>query len=213
MRRGFTLIEFAITMVVLSILAGFSFSIIRQYADLYQEASNGSVYSQATVVAERFTRELRDAQSVDTTGSCASSSSCINFQLSHGTPADAALLSLTPPYWVQYCACPSGSTTSLYRVANTSQGSGNQCQSGCPSGSGVKLMSKSLMSSGFQVTYFQGGVTPAGDSYGITLKLSSQASASPNNQSITLMTRISPRNYASTTPGRSFSGAYYDEID
>jgi hypothetical protein len=72
-------------------------------------------------------------------------------------------------------------------------------------------MSRSIAN--FQVRYFQGGSTPDGDSYEITLGLRSDNAA--NSPSITLLTRISPRNLppGPTGPGRSFDGAYYDKIN
>ncbi len=64
----------------------------------------------------------------------------------------------------------------------------------------------------FQVRYFQGGNTPDNDSYEVTLGLKSDQAA--NSPTITLLTRISPRNLppGATVPGRAFDGAYYDEI-
>lgn len=202
MNKGFTLIEMVLTFIVLTILSGFTFSVIWQYSRLYADAKGGYVYGEAAAVLERMSRELRDAGLVDTLG--ANPATYINFSLTHGTPATGA-----SAYWVQYCTCPNAGRTYLYRVQNTSQGASNYCQTVCPTGSNTSLMSRNIMISGFQVRYFQGASTPDGDSYEITLKLASDGSA--NNPSITLVTRVSPRNYTVTSTGRSFGGAYYDE--
>jgi hypothetical protein len=51
------------------------------------------------------------------------------------------------------------------------------------------------------------------DSYEVILRLISRSG--PSNPSITLVTRVTPRNYSLTTwsAGRSFGGKYYDEIN
>jgi prepilin-type N-terminal cleavage/methylation domain-containing protein len=216
MGKGYTLVEIILTVVVLTILSAFTFSVIWQYSQLYADTRKGYIYGEASAVLERISRELRDAESVDTPGT-----SYINFSLSHGTPATRT--GLTSP-WVQYCTCSSGGSTLLYRIWNTSQGAGNQCQAGCPMGSNTSLMSRNITSSGFQVTCYAGNVTcgnpgPVGDSYGIELRLTTDQSA--NSQSVTLVSRVSPRNYTPYSPvdgtgmgsDRSFGGGYYDRIN
>ncbi len=225
--KGFTLIELVLTVIVLSILGAFTFAVIWQYSNIYAATRGGYIYGEAAAVLERMTRELRDAALVDTPGT-----SYINFELAHGTPTDrAAPLNLSPPYWVQYCTCSSGGRTLLYRVANTSQGAGNQCQSACPAaGSNVSLMSRNITSSGFQITCYPGNGTcgnpgPISDSYEIKLQLRSDQTAS--SQSVTLGSRVTPRDNVPYNPGstfpslpasgvgsdRDFSGNYYDEIN
>jgi prepilin-type N-terminal cleavage/methylation domain-containing protein len=203
MSKGFTLMEMVITIIVLSVLSAFTFSVIWQYSKLYADTRGGYVYGEAAAVLERMSRELRDATAVDTLGS----PPYINFLLTHGTPANS-----NNPTWVQYCTCSSAGKTILYRVQNTSQGAANLCQSACPpaAGANTSLMSRNMMSSGFQVSYFAGTPSPEGDSYEITLKL---ASGGSSNTTIALVTRVSPRNFPPATPGhgRSFDGGYKDE--
>jgi prepilin-type N-terminal cleavage/methylation domain-containing protein len=233
MSRGFTLIELALTVIVVSILGGFTFSVIWQYSDIYATVKQGSVYSEAAAVTERMTRELRDAASVDSTAfpSNGSTSTYIILQIEHATPADKQYL--TPvagssppsynPYWVQYCTCtPAGGKKSLYRVLNgTTDPGANSCSSCPPGGAGTVLMSGNVAN--FQVQYIQGNAGssgPDGNSYQITLQ--AQSAQVANGPSITLVSRVTPRNYvpynSTSNPtgvgsDRDFSGNYYDEID
>ena len=206
MSKGFTLMEMVITIIVLSVLGAFTFSVIWQYSRIYADTRGGYVYGEAAAVLERIGRELRDAGSVDPLG--ANPATYVNFLLTHGTPATGG-----SAYWVQYCTCSAtiaGKTyTCLYRVQNTAQGAANQCGSGCPAG--ASLMSRNVTNAGFQVSYFQGNPTPDNDSYGITLTLASDGST--NNPSITLVTRVSPRNYNAALTGKSFRGNFYDQIN
>jgi hypothetical protein len=202
--------ELVLTVIVLSILSAFTFSVIWQYSQLYADTKKGYIYGEAAAVLERMTRELRDAGDVDTAPyvSPTYTASYINFSLTHGTPATG-----NSADWVQYCTCSIAGRTILYRVQNTTQGAANLCQSVCPpaAGANTSLMSRNIMSSGFQVRYNQGNPTPEGDSYEITLKLASDSSA--NSPSIKLVTRVSPRNFplATGVAGRSFDGGYYDK--
>ena len=61
MSKGFTLIEMVLTVIVLTILSGFTFSVIWQYSRLYADTKGGYVYGEAAAVLERMSRELRDA--------------------------------------------------------------------------------------------------------------------------------------------------------
>ena len=232
MSKGFTIIEAVLTVIVLGILSAFTFSVIWQYSSLYASTKGGYIYSEASAVMERITRELRDAGAVDPLGT-----NYVKFQLTHGTPGMGWVNGVAPgcpsfcasPPWVQYCTYTSGGRTYLYRVQNTSQGAANQCQSGAPTGANASLMSRNLANSGFQVTCYPGNTTcgnagPINDSYGITLKLVSDQTS--NSQSVTLVSRITPRNYVPYNSGggfpyvgpsgvgadRDFSSNYYDEI-
>ena len=232
MNKGFTLIELTLTVIVLAILGGFSFSVIWQYADIYATVKQGSIYSEAAAVTERMTRELRDAASIDSTAfpSNGSTSTYIIFQIQHATPADKQYLSpvvgSSPPaylpYWVQYCTCtPAGGKKSLYRVLNVTDPAANSCSSCPPVIAGTVLMSANVAS--FQVQYIQGnaGSTgPENNSYQITLQ--EQSAQFANSPSITLVSRVTPRNYvpydSTNNPtgvgsDRDFSGNYYDEIN
>jgi prepilin-type N-terminal cleavage/methylation domain-containing protein len=211
MNKGFTLMELVMTVVMLSFLSAFTFSVIWQYSQIYADTRQGYIYGEATGVLERISRELRDADLVDPPPT--SPPYYINFSLKHGTPQGNT--TLTPPYWVQYCTCTNAGRTYLYRFQNTSQGVGNLCGS-CPTtAANISLMTGNVMNSGFQVKYFQNDpATVDDDSYEITLQLASRGSAS-NNPSIRLVTRVSPRNYSITnfSVSRSFGGNYYDEVN
>ena len=195
MSRGFTLIELALTVIILSILSAFTFSVIWQYSKLYADTRGGYVYSEAAAVMERITRELKDAGNVDLASSdCLNTnpSTCMSFQSTHGTPSGGS----TAPYWVQYCICSTSTSSGtmralLYRVQFYNYALPpftNQCSSQCPrvwsSVQYADLMSGNLMSrhndtntvanQGFQVRRFagNGGVAgPQSDGYEITLAL------------------------------------------
>ncbi len=47
MSRGFTLVELVMTVVVLSILSAFTFSVIWQYSDLYADTKSGYIYGES----------------------------------------------------------------------------------------------------------------------------------------------------------------------
>ncbi len=220
MSKGFTLIEMVLTVIIVSILSAFSFSVIWQYSGLYADAQGGYIYSEAAAALERITRELRDASNVDTLSP--NPASYINFQLTHGTPGVAP----STPNWVQYCTCSSGGRTLLYRVVTGQfgQGATNKCAGTCPA-LGV-LMSRNIVAGGFQVRGFWGNGTqnnpgPESDSYEITLRAAGGSSIA--NPSIRLVSRATPRNYCRYTSStcstgglngfeRAFDGGYYDEI-
>jgi prepilin-type N-terminal cleavage/methylation domain-containing protein len=235
MSKGFTLIEMALTVIVLGILSAFTFSVIWQYSRLYADTRGGYVYGEASAVLDRMSRELADAGNVDRTGFTGSpptSTTYISFQSGNGTPADRARglsplsyfyardpNSGTPAYWVQYCVCtPNLGRRSLYRIAGVAAPGSNLCAT-CPPAQGA-LMSSSIGQQGFAVQYNQAGITSDNDSYTITLGLTSKG-ATPDNPFITLVTRATPRNFAPYDPGsgngvgsdRSFNGGYYDEIN
>jgi prepilin-type N-terminal cleavage/methylation domain-containing protein len=243
--KGFTLIEMVLTVIILSVLGAFTFSVIKQYSNLYADTKGGYVYGEAAAVLERITRELRDAGDVYTedvpTAPFVSSTvppytaSYINFSLTHGTPATGG--TFIPPQWVQYCICWNASSHNsralLYRVQNIARTDGDYCQASCPTGNpNAVLMSGNIMSShsdrvtvpkqGFRVKYLAGdGSTVDDDCFEITLALAADrlqnnlldVPPDRNNVSITLVTRVSPRNYNPTVAGRSFKGNYYDQID
>jgi prepilin-type N-terminal cleavage/methylation domain-containing protein len=222
MSKGFTLIELVLTVIVLSILSAFTFSVIWQYSQLYGDTRKGYVYGEAAAVLERISRELKDAKNVDLTPftSPTYTNTWLSFQPQNATPADQAA-SMPLNYWVQYCACrPSvGGLLSLYRILNPTDPTTNSCSTTCPPATGRGYAPFVLMSgniNSFQVKYFPVRVPPDplnqdGDSYEITLQTASGTSM--GDQSIRLITRAAPRNYPFPAgPGRSYSGAYYDEI-
>ena len=240
MSKGFTLIEMVLTVILLSILSAFTFSVIWQYSRLYADTKGGYIYGEAAAVMERMSRELTDAANIDKTifpSNGAISTTYISFQPQNKTPADtAAVPSVWPPnYWVQYCTCTTWDGRRwLYRILNPPDPSANYCSS-CPPPTGrdyapfAQPMSSSIKPQGFAVQYNQACPTSNprypqclsdNDSYTITLGLTSNR-AVPDNPSITLVTRVTPRNYAPYQPGsgtgmgseRSFNGGYFDEVN
>jgi prepilin-type N-terminal cleavage/methylation domain-containing protein len=187
MSKGFTIIEMVITCIVVSVIAGFTFSVIWQYSKIYGDTRGGFIYGEGAALLERISRELKDASEVYVDPFATSNPALhITFKLTNGTPADtAAPLNQVPPYWVQYCICSAGgpSRAYLYRVILSSYTDGNQCASGCPDPSQrpVILMSSNIMSShsnqvaesrqGFQVRYLPGDAGTEDDSFEIALAL------------------------------------------
>ena len=215
MNKGFTLIELVLTIVVVSILSAFTFSVLWQYSTLYADTKGGYIYSEASAVLERMSRELRDAVSVDSTafpGGNHAISSYISLQIDHPTPADTPYAPAGGvPYWLQYCTCTAANGSQrLYRIVSAASLGTNACSGSCPTeGNGTARMSASVNdSTGFQVQYNQGTFTPNGDSYEVKLQLKSGQTT--GSQSITLVTRVFPRNLLTAT--WSYGGSYYDEI-
>ena len=79
--------ELVMTVVVLSILSAFTFSVIWQYSQIYADTKQGYIYGEASGVLERISRELRDADLVYRPLST-SPPYYINFSLKHGTPRE-----------------------------------------------------------------------------------------------------------------------------
>jgi len=257
MDKGFTLIELVLTVIVLSILSAFTFSVIWQYSNFYAATRGGFIYSEAAAALERITRELKDAEAVDWDVTGGIIHRYITFQLTHGTPSNwtgSPAAPPNPPHWVQYCiasvATPgvgAGITAAkLWRVEfnNNTPPYGDQCASGDPvvggSISSVALMSGNLMSMhanaantsmGLQVMAYWPG-SGIGDNYEIKLALTADrtrlnlwdGAQYSTNPSVTLVSRVTPRNCPFNAPcstggtdlgagsDRAFSQNYYDEI-
>ncbi|HME45386.1 MAG TPA: type II secretion system protein [Syntrophorhabdales bacterium] len=259
MNKGFTLIELVMTVIVISILGAFTFSVIWEYSSIYASTRQGFIYGEAAAVMERITRELRDAQNVDNCGVYGGGDphSVLTFQPTHGTPAMGT--PANPPHWVQYClaqlATPgvgTGQTRALLYRVELNSGTppfADQCTSAVPvvGGAGGTIVAVALMSShimslhgngsvtvqGFQVYDYMGSPGGVGTTHEIKLSLTADPTQRniqdgaqyTSNPSITLVSQVSPRNYAPYNPGnnppstatgdgsdRSFSGNYYDEI-
>ena len=50
MSKGFTLIEMVLTVIILSILGAFTFSVIWQYSKMYADTRGGYIYGEAAAV-------------------------------------------------------------------------------------------------------------------------------------------------------------------
>jgi prepilin-type N-terminal cleavage/methylation domain-containing protein len=68
--HGFTLMEMIITIVILSVIALFTFTFFIDLTKIYTSMeSQRSIHQEAAYIAERISREIRDAKSVSITGS------------------------------------------------------------------------------------------------------------------------------------------------
>lgn len=89
--KGFTLIEIIIVIIVLGVLSIFGFSFISMAVHTYSmmEKQKG-LFDQATMVMERISRELRDAESITT-----ATGSTLEFTKSHGSPEETNTYDIT----------------------------------------------------------------------------------------------------------------------
>jgi len=87
--KGFTLIEMIIVIIVLGVLSIFGFSFISTAVNTYSmmEKQKG-LFDQATMVMERISRELRDANTI-TAPASGGSGSTLTFTTSNATPQDS----------------------------------------------------------------------------------------------------------------------------
>ena len=88
--KGFTLIEIIIVIIVLGVLSVFGFSFISTAIHTYSKMEKQkSLFDQATMVMERISRELRDAESITTPittpGDSEESGPILTFTKSHYT--------------------------------------------------------------------------------------------------------------------------------
>ncbi|MCX5813436.1 MAG: prepilin-type N-terminal cleavage/methylation domain-containing protein [Proteobacteria bacterium] len=83
--HGFTLMEMIITIVILSVIALFTFSFFINLTKVYTSMeSQRTIHQEAAYIAERISREIRDAKSVTVAGSI------IAFQRSHAIATDSS---------------------------------------------------------------------------------------------------------------------------
>ena len=83
--KGFTLIEIIVVVVVMGILGAFGFHFVSTSIHTYSiMEKQKSLFDQATMVMERISRELRDAESITT-----ATGSTLEFTKSHGTDEDS----------------------------------------------------------------------------------------------------------------------------
>jgi|GEM_PF-381849 len=182
MRKGFTLIELIIVIVISSMVSVFTFSFIYNSIQTYRLMRiQRQLYQEASYALERITRELRDASNnLNVTGG-------ISFTKAHQTPAD------TNTFVRYYQSGPS-----LFRCSDAV--SGLVCLFNPNSSPTNKLVSNNI--STFTIQHNTNG-EPCGasslpncqdDSFSITLGLTKEG------QIFTIETTITPRNYCASGP-------------
>lgn len=83
--RGFTLMEMIITIVILSVIALFTFTFFVDLTKVYTSMeSQRGIHQEAAYIVERISRELRDAKSVSVAGNS------VAFLKSHVVATDAS---------------------------------------------------------------------------------------------------------------------------
>ncbi len=206
MRKGFTLIELIIVIVISSMVSVFTFSFIYNSIQAYRLMRiQRQLYQEASYALERITRELRDASyNINSTGG-------ISFTKAHQTPADANT-------FVRYYQ----SGTSLFRCSDSL--SGLICLVNPGSSPTNKPISNNV--STFIIQRTTNG-EPCGtlslpncqdDSFSITLGMVKEG------QTFIIGATITPKNYCSNGPSatscasrdyinRSFNGDYGDVVN
>lgn len=206
MRRGFTLIELIIVIVISSMIGLFTFAFLYNSIQAYRlMRTQSQLYQEGSYALERLTRELRDAShGFNVIGG-------ISFFRAHPTPFDS---NLTVRYYL--------SGSSLFRCSDT--GSVGMCLTNPDSSPTNKLLSSNV--STFVVQHNTNSEpcnvsAPANcqdDSFSIILGLTK------DGQTFTMSTTVTPRNYCSngatgtTCAGqdysnRSFNGDYRDVVN
>jgi prepilin-type N-terminal cleavage/methylation domain-containing protein len=83
--RGFTLMEIIITIVILSVIALFTFSFFVDLTKVYTSMeSQRSIHQEAAYIVERISREIRDAKSVSV------SVNSVTFRRGHAIATDSS---------------------------------------------------------------------------------------------------------------------------
>lgn len=206
MKKGFTLIELILVIVIGSMVSVFTFSFIYNSIQTYRlMRTQRQLHQDATYALERITRELRDASfSINTSGG-------ISFIKAHQTPADTNT-------FVRYYQ--SGST--LFRCSDSA--AGLICLFNPGSSQTNKPVCANLSSFSAQQNT---NVNPCDasnlpncqdDSFSITLGFAKEG------QILTLGTTITPKNYCSSGApavscssqdysNRSFNRDYYEVVN
>ncbi|OPY77548.1 MAG: hypothetical protein A4E65_02703 [Syntrophorhabdus sp. PtaU1.Bin153] len=88
-KKGFTLIEIVVVIVVLSILAGFTFAFVEYAIRTYLIGNKQTtLHQEASYIMERITRELRD-MGEPVTWTNGTTYDILQFSKRHGTPLDS----------------------------------------------------------------------------------------------------------------------------
>lgn len=206
MKRGFTLIELILVIVIGSIVSVFTFSFIYNSIQTYRiMRTQRQLHQEGSYALERITRELRDASySINIAGG-------ISFMKAHQTPADTNA-------FIRYYQ----SGTSLFRCSDAVFGL--VCLFSPGSSPTNKLIGTNI--STFIIQHNTNG-NPCDssnlpncqdDSFSITLGLTKEG------QTLTIGTTVTPRNYcasgasaascnAQDYTNRSFNRDYYDVVN
>ncbi len=190
--KGFTLIEIIIVIIVLGVLSIFGFSFLSTAIHTYSmmEKQKG-LFDQATMVMERISRELRDANTISSPTS-GNTSSTLTFTKSHVTPQDSDTEDIS-------FKLSTADNSILQRV-----------------GTATVNLANNVKASGFTVTREEATLDPVSgrvilEKITITLTLE-EAEAGE----ITLRSYICPKNLEYPTPalpsGRNFMGQWKEDI-
>jgi prepilin-type N-terminal cleavage/methylation domain-containing protein len=194
--HGFTLIELITVIVVLGILSGFTFSFVEHAVKTYSIGKRQRMlYQEASYIMERITREMRDARTV-TVVNAGLDSSTLYVTRTYPTDMDNDLS-------VQF----SRTGNNLMRIGTNSRILGSKV---------TQFKIDPDYCSGFFMIYNCSGTDERGS---LNITISVRDDDIPINdisaRTITLVTKISPKNYTPTSnqyAGRSFNGDYEDVI-
>jgi len=188
--KGFTLIEVVTTVVVLSILGGFTYTFIDNATKMYALAKEqGGMYQEASYMMERVARELRDAKSM-----------CTVF---------FGMFSLCTPNASTYAVFERTNATKMdSKTSMVIYRSGDQLRRYSASGMTTTDMILGKKVSQFTVNRENAGTCNEALLVALTL--------TDGSKTLTLTTRVSPKNLpgpgANPYADRCFNGDYEDDI-
>jgi prepilin-type N-terminal cleavage/methylation domain-containing protein len=197
--RGFTLIEIVTVIVVLGILSVFTFSFIDIVVKTYMIGSKQRMlYQEASFVAERITRELRDAQIVYIMNPGTDNSVLDLFTKAHGTTMDST---------TRVIFSRNVMNNNLIRFGTMSPVIGGKVTR-------FRIDYENCTAGPFFINC--SGANPNG-TIQITVALTDPdiPLSDVASKTVTLITKITPKNYIPTInqySGRSFNGDYADVI-
>lgn len=185
-RKGFTLIELIMVIVVLSILSVFFFSFISNAVKSYTLVrEQRALYSEGVYIMERITRELSDATAV-TSPPAATSSSRLTFTTA---------------------AHP----TRPFTTVDFQQSDRDLSRNGIIIGRNINTRTIDTTNWGFRVT--RNPPTGTGEET-ITVELRLTSANDYSIPPFLVATKITPNNYGTDNyTGRSFNGHYYEKIE
>lgn len=212
MKKGFTLIELILVIVISSIVSLFTFSFIYNSIQTYRlMRTQRQLYQDGSHALERITRELRDASFRVNTGNGLSF-----MKLSRGSLQAPNIADRNP--FVRYYT----SGNNLYRCSDVTAES--VCLSNPSASPTNKLLSRNIMAFTVQISDQGTPCAPSNlpacqdDSFTIIISLGD------GSQSVSFRTTITPKNYCADGPSapsctvqdytnRSFNGDYQDVVN